>query len=85
MDVEFEVVYHHDCIGEYTPEPHRILGSTKYCKTLEAVIYTVLHEMIHMRMYLDNPKSEEYVEHNKKFDAYNTQVCAMYFLDPQEL
>ena len=85
VDVDFEIVYNHDCIGEYTPEPHRILISTKYCKTLEAVIYTVLHEMIHMRMYLDNPKSEEYVEHNKKFDAYNKQVCAMYFLDPQEL
>jgi hypothetical protein len=36
-------------------------------------------------MYLDNPKSEEYIEHNQKFDAYNKQVCAMYFLDPQEL
>ena len=83
--IEFEIVYNHDCIGEYTPEPHRILISTKYCKTLEAVIYTLLHEMIHMRIYLDSPKTEAYTKHDKKFDAYTKQVCSMYFLDPQEL
>ena len=83
--VDFEVVYNHDCIGEYTPEPHRILISTKYCKTLEAVIYTLLHEMIHMRMYINSPNTEAYLEHDTTFDAYTKQVCAMYFLDPQEL
>ena len=85
IDVEFEVIYEHDCMGEYSPEPHHILISTKYCKTLESVIYTLLHEMIHMRMYLNSPQTEAYTEHDITFDAYSQQVCAKYFLDPTEL
>lgn len=83
--VDFVVTDDVEIYGEYSPEPHTITISTGKCGHLDTVIKTLMHELIHMAIYIDSPKSEKYVNHTGKFKKLQKRVATKYGYDPKEL
>jgi hypothetical protein len=52
---------------------------------LYPVLMTLCHEIIHMCVYLDSPKTEHYASHKGLFLKLQKRVAKMYGFDPKEL
>lgn len=86
--VDFVIVNNIDLYGEYQPcesgDPHIITISKGKCSHIDTVIKTLMHEMIHMALYLDAPRSD-YHSHKGRFNKLQKQVAKIYGFDPKEL
>jgi len=86
--VEFVVTSSVELYGEYQPcesgDPHIITISTGKCSHLDTVVKTLMHEMIHMALYLEQPKGD-YHSHKGRFSKLQKQVARIYGFDPKEL
>ena len=87
--VDFVIVHDDSICGQYEPpeqgEPHIITISTARHFHLYNVLVTLCHEMIHMCVYLDSPKTEKYTSHKGLFLKLQKRVAKMYGFDPKEL
>ena len=87
--VDFVIVHDDSICGQYEPpeqgEPHIITISTARHVHLYSVLVTLAHEMIHMCVYLDSPKTENYISHKGLFLKLQKRVAKMYGFDPKEL
>ena len=87
--VDFVIVHDDSICGQYEPpeqgEPHIITISTARHVHLYNVLVTLCHEMIHMCVYLDSPKTEKYTSHKGLFLKLQKRVAKMYGFDPKEL
>ena len=87
--VDFVVNNDPEIYGEYSPpqsgDPHTITISTAKCGHLDTVIKTLMHELIHMAIYIDHPKTERYVKHTGLFKKLQKRVATKYGYDPKEL
>ena len=87
--VDFLIVHDNSICGQYEPpeqgEPHLITISTARHVHLYSVLVTLCHEMIHMCVYLDSPKTEKYTSHKGLFLKLQKRVAKMYGFDPKEL
>jgi len=84
--VDFVIVNDPDLYGQYCPDPmHTITISTAKCGHLQTVMMTLMHELIHMAIYLESPKSEKYVSHKGRFKQLQKRVALKYGYDPKEL
>jgi hypothetical protein len=87
--VDFVIVHDASICGQYEPpeqgEPHIITISTARHAHLYSVLVTLCHEIIHMCVYLDSPKTEKYVSHKGLFLKLQKRVAKMYGFDPKEL
>ena len=71
---ETEEVY-----AEFYTEPMRLLISNKMNQDFSQLCETLLHEMVHILLYMANHK--DYYDHGKKFDKYATKICNIYGYD----
>ena len=87
--VDFVVVHDDTICGEYQPpeagEPHVITISTARCGHLDTVLKTLCHEIIHMCVYLDSPKTEQYTSHKGLFLKLQKRIANNLGYDPKEL
>ena len=87
--VDFVVVHDDSICGQYEPpeasEPHVITISTAKCGHLDTVIKTLMHELIHMAIYIEYPTTERYVKHTGLFKKLQKRVAIKYGYDPKEL
>jgi hypothetical protein len=87
--VDFVIVHDASICGQYEPpeqgEPHIITISTARHAHLYSVLVTLCHEIIHMCVYLDSPKTEKYTSHKGLFLKLQKRVAKMYGFDPKEL
>jgi hypothetical protein len=87
--VDFVIVHDDSICGEYQPpesgEPHVITISTARCGHLDTVLKTLCHEIIHMCVYLDSPKTEKYTSHKGLFLKLQKRIANNLGYDPKEL
>jgi hypothetical protein len=87
--VDFVIVNDASICGQYEPpeqgEPHVITISTARHSHLYPVLMTLCHELIHMCVYIDSPKTEQYASHKGLFLKLQKRVAKMYGFDPKEL
>jgi hypothetical protein len=87
--VDFVVVHDDTICGQYEPpeagEPHVITISTARCGHLDTVLKTIAHEIIHMCVYLDSPKTDKYTSHKGLFLKLQKRVANTLGYDPKEL
>jgi hypothetical protein len=83
--VEFVICNNPELYGQYEPEPHTITISLGKCSHLDTVIKTLLHEMIHQIIYINNPTSEIYLSHKGEFKRMQHKVAKQFGFDPLEL
>jgi predicted SprT family Zn-dependent metalloprotease len=72
-----------DVLGEYIPEPHTITISLARQGHFENICKTILHEMVHMLLYLEG--KTYYERHDKRFKAWTAKIAGIYGFDPKEL
>ena len=72
-----------DVLGEYEPEPHRITVSLARQDHFENICKTIIHEMVHMLLYLEG--RSYYDKHDKTFKAWTAKIASIYGFDPKEL
>lgn len=72
-----------DVLGEYIPEPHTITISLARQDHFENICKTILHEMVHMLLYLEG--KAYYEKHDKKFKTWTAKIAGIYGFDPKEL
>ena len=87
--VEFLVVHDSSMYGQYEPpekgEPHIITISTARHTHLYPVLMTLAHEIIHMCVYLESPKTDKYTSHKGLFLKLQKRVANHLGFDPKEL
>ena len=87
--VDFVIVNDNAICGEYQPpesgEPHVITISVARHSHLYPVLITLCHEIIHMCVYLDSPKTEQYTSHKGLFAKLQKRVAKEFGFDPKEL
>lgn len=83
--VDFVIVNSQSMYGEYTPDPHTITISIGKCSHLATVNATLMHEMVHMAVFLKHPKTETYVKHKGLWKKLQQRVASLYGFDPKEL
>jgi hypothetical protein len=75
--------------GQYEPpeqgEPHIITISTARHSHLYPVLMTLAHEIIHMCVYLESPKTDKYTSHKGLFLKLQKRVANHLGFDPKEL
>lgn len=71
--VEFEINRSQMLQGEYSPDPHTIKVSSEHCKTHQAVLETVAHEMVHL--HLERAGGYGHLDHDKDFQKCAKAVC----------
>jgi hypothetical protein len=72
-----------DILGEYQPEPHIITISLARQSHFESISKTILHEMVHMYLYIAGKSN--YDKHDKTFKSWTAKIAAIYGFDPLEL
>jgi len=80
--IEWLIVNDPDMYGQYQPEPHAITISTARCGHLDTIQRTLVHEMVHMILYL---QGKRYELHNKNFFNFTNKIATLYGWDPKEL
>jgi len=87
--VDFVIVHDNSICGQYEPpeqgEPHVITISTARHSHLYPVLMTLTHEIIHMCVYLDSPKTDKYTSHTGLFLKLQKRVANHLGFDPKEL
>ena len=87
--VDFVVVNDPSMYGQYEPpengEPHIITISTGKNAFLNTTMMTLAHEIIHMCVYLDSPKTDKYTSHKGLFLKLQKRVANHLGFDPKEL
>jgi len=81
-DIEWIVIDDADLYGQYRPSPHEITMSSARNGHFDTVARTLLHEMVHMLLYLEG---KQYEKHNKNFLKYTYKIAEIYGFDPKEL
>ena len=79
--VEFKIINDKEYYGFFDPEAMRIEISTANASHFTTIFSTLLHEMTHMALYVQNYKY--YERHDKKFTKYREIYAALYNLDPK--
>lgn len=72
-----------DVLGEYEPEPHKITISLARQEHFDNICKTILHEMVHMHLYLIG--KSHYDKHDKTFKSWTAKIAGIYGFDPKEL
>jgi hypothetical protein len=72
-----------EILGEYIPEPHTITVSLARQAHFENICKTILHEMVHMYLYLSGKSN--YDRHDKTFKKWTAKIASVYGFDPKEL
>ena len=80
--IEWTIIDDRELCGSYSPEPHCITVSIARHSHFTSICKTLLHEMVHMVMYLQGKK---YELHNKTFYKHVDKICSIYGFDPKEL
>ena len=79
--VDFVIVDDISMCGQYEPpekgEPHIITISTARHSHLYPVLMTLFHEICHMIVYLDSPKTDKYTSHKGLFLKLQRRVAKM--------
>lgn len=87
--VDFVIIDDISICGEYQPpeqgDPHIITISIARHSHLYPVLITLCHEIIHMCVYLDSPKTEQYTSHKGLFAKLQKRVAKEFGFDPKEL
>ena len=87
--VDFVIVHDNNMCGQYEPpqsgEPHIITISTARHSHLYPVLMTLAHEIIHMCVYLESPKTDKYTSHKGLFLKLQKRVANHLGFDPKEL
>jgi hypothetical protein len=87
--VDFVIVHDDSMCGQYEPpeqgEPHVITISTARHSHLYPVLMTLAHEIIHMCVYLEAPKTDRYTSHKGLFLKLQKRVANHLGFDPKEL
>ena len=87
--VDFVIVHDDSMCGQYEPpeqgEPHIITISTARHSHLYPVLMTLAHEIIHMCVYLEAPKTDRYTSHKGLFLKLQKRVANHLGFDPKEL
>ena len=87
--VDFVIVHDDTICGQYEPpeqgEPHVITISTARHSHLYPVLMTLCHEIIHMCVYLESPKTDKYTSHKGLFLKLQKRVANHLGFDPKEL
>ena len=89
--VKFVIKDTEDAYGEYKPEEkefnskHEIMISTGKCTFLDVVCKTMLHELIHMGIYINEPDSKKYLSHKGEFKRMQKKVAKEFGFDPKKL
>ena len=87
--VDFVIVHDESMCGQYEPpekgEPHIITISTARHTHLYPVLMTLAHEIIHMCVYLESPKTDKYTSHKGLFLKLQKRVANHLGFDPKEL
>jgi predicted SprT family Zn-dependent metalloprotease len=89
--VKFTIKNTPEAYGEYKPEEkefnskHEIMISTGRCTFLDTVCKTMLHELIHMGIYINEPNSKKYLSHNGEFKRMQNKIAKEFGFDPKEL
>jgi hypothetical protein len=81
--VKFEVVHDPNLYGEYEPEPHTIRISDAKNGHLDTVIRTVAHEIIHLKLFVDDKATWD--KHGRSFLSLSKKVATTLGFDPKEL
>lgn len=89
--VKFTIKDTIEAYGHYKPEEkefnskHEIMISTGKCGFLDTVNKTMLHELIHMGIYINEPNSNKYLSHKGEFKRMQNKVAKEFGFDPKEL
>jgi len=87
--VDFVIVHDESMCGQYEPpqsgDPHIITISTARHTHLYPVLMTLAHEIIHMCVYLESPKTDRYTSHKGLFLKLQKRVANHLGFDPKEL
>jgi len=89
--VKFTIKDTIEAYGEYKPEEkefnskHEIMISVGKCGFLDTVCKTMLHELIHMGIYINNPNSNKYLSHQGEFKRMQKKVSKEFGFDYKEL
>jgi hypothetical protein len=89
--VKFTIKDTIEAYGEYRPAEkefntkHEIMISVGKCSFLDTVCKTLLHELIHMGIYINNPESNKYMSHKGEFKRMQKKVSKEFGFDYKEL
>ena len=78
-EVKFDVSKSRAIYGDYRSAPHLIRVSATTVGTIEPVIRTVAHEIIHLKQNIDG--TETRAMHNKVFKTLAADVCRAFTWD----
>lgn len=76
--IKFKIIESKEAYGYFDCEPLVIEIST-LCTSFELVMETLLHEMVHLHLYLDG--KTHYERHDKTFKKIAAKVCKIYGFD----
>jgi len=77
--VGFEMIKEGEAYGYFIDSPMRIQIDTKMVDSFNMLSETILHEMIHMTLYIQGNKN--YADHGKDFWKIADKVCTIYNFD----
>ena len=81
--IEWIIVHDVELLGMYQPSPHTITISLARQSHFDTICRTVLHEMVHMLLYLQGKAN--YDKHDKTFKKWTAKIASIYGYDPKEL
>ena len=80
--IEWLIIDDPEICGMYQPEPHCITISIAKHSHFDSICKTILHEMIHLVMYLEG---KQYEKHNRTFFKLAEKIANIYGYDSKEL
>jgi hypothetical protein len=81
--IEWIIVNDPEILGMYQPSPHVITISLARQTHFDNICKTILHEMVHMLLYLQGKAN--YEKHDKTFKKWTHKIATIYGYDPKEL
>jgi len=82
QEVLFFVCRDATCYGEFEPTPNTIRLSSKKISHLDTAMKTMAHEMVHLKLFLDN--NPNWDKHKEDFRALADTVSIPFGWDPLE-
>jgi hypothetical protein len=83
--VNFKVRHLFDVYGTYEPNPHLITISSAKHLWLETVQRTIVHECIHLKLFLKHGENGPWDKHTPEFLTLANDVATKLGFDPKEL
>lgn len=81
--IKFQVLTDFNFMGSLSVKPYKMKFGIKHQEHFETIVTTVIHEMIHLSLYLEGVPS--YNMHLRKFKEKAHEIGSLYGFDRKEL